>query len=325
MLLPFIIFVAVSVTIIGGYFAAAQLPGILAERRLDRRLRDVSTDSAVADPNAPPDETGMRHKLEGPLPGMDRLVSGTGAGKRMTRLIEQSGVRTTPSALALISLLSAASVGFLTFLFVPQRFAPLVAAVVGGLIPIVWVMHRRSARLKKFEEQFPEALDLLSRAIRAGHALQTALGMVAEELPDPVGPEFKKTFEQQNFGLPLRDALNEMAARVAVLDVRFFVTAVLIQRDTGGNLAEILDNLAHVVRERFKIRRQVRVHTAHGRFTGYVLLALPAALAIALTFINPEHMQTLFRERMGQMMLIGAMVLQTVGFFWIRQVIKIEV
>jgi tight adherence protein B len=325
MLLPFIIFVAVSVTIIGGYFAAAQLPAILAERRLDRRLRDVSTDSAAADPNAPPDETVLKHRLEGPLPGMDRLVSGTGAGKRMTRLIEQSGVRTTPSALALISVVVAVFAGFMTFLFVPQRFAVPVAVVLGGSIPIVWLMNRRSARLKRFEEQFPEALDLLSRAIRAGHALQTALGMVAEELPDPVGPEFKKTFEQQNFGLPLRDALNEMAARVGILDVRFFVTAVLIQRDTGGNLSEILENLAHVVRERFKIRRQVRVHTAHGRFTGYVLLALPAALAIALSFINPEHMQTLFRERMGQMMLVGAMVMQTVGFIWIRQVIKIEV
>jgi tight adherence protein B len=325
MLLPLIIFVAVSVAIIGGYFAAAQLPAILAERRLDRRLRDVSTDSAAADPNAAPGETVLQHKLEGPLPGMDRLVSGTGLGKRMTRLIEQSGVRTTPSALGLISLVTAAIAGFLTFMFVPQRFAPLVAAVVGGLIPILWIMQRRGARMRRFEEQFPEALDLLSRAIRAGHALQTALGMVADELPDPVGPEFKKTFEQQNFGLPLRDVLNELAMRVSVLDVRFFVTAVLIQRDTGGNLAEILDNLAHVVRERFKIRRQVRVHTAHGRFTGFVLLALPAALAIALTFINPEHMQTLFRERTGQMMLIGAMVLQTIGFFWIRKVIKIEV
>ena len=144
--------------------------------------------------------------------------------------------------------------------------------------------------MKRFEEQFPEALDLLSRAIRAGHAFQTALGMVADELPEPVGPEFKKTFDQQNFGLPLRDALNELAERMPLLDVRFFVTAVLIQRETGGNLSEILDNLAHVVRERFKILRQVRVHTAHGRFTGYVLLALPAALAVALSFINPEHM-----------------------------------
>jgi len=186
-------------------------------------------------------------------------------------------------------------------------------------------VHKRSVRLRKFEEQFPEALDLLSRAIRAGHAFQTAMGMVADELPDPVGPEFKKAFDQQNYGLPLREALNEMSERVSTLDVRFFVTAVLIQRDTGGNLAEILDNLAHVVRERFKIRRQIRVHTAHGRFTGYVLLALPAALGIALSFINPEHMNLLFRERMGQMMLIGAIVMQTVGFIWIRQVIKIEV
>jgi tight adherence protein B len=151
------------------------------------------------------------------------------------------------------------------------------------------------------------------------------MGMVGDELPQPIGIEFKRAFEQQNFGLPLREALNTMSDRVPLIDVHFFVTAVLIQRETGGNLAEILDNLAHVVRERFKIKRQVRVHTAHGRFTGYVLLALPAALAVALTFINPEHMNLLFRERMGQTMLTGALVMQTVGFFWIRHVIKIEV
>jgi tight adherence protein B len=325
MLLPFLVFVGVVVAIVCGYFAITLLPGILAARRLDRRLHDVSSDSAAADPNAPPEETILKHALEGPLPGMDRLVSGTGGGKRLARLIDQAGVRTTPSAVALISIVTAAAAGLLTFLFVPQRWAPLAAAALGAFLPFAWLMHKRSSRLKKFEEQFPEALDLLSRAIRAGHALQTALGMAAEELPDPVGPEFKKTFDQQNFGLPLRDALNEMAARIGLLDVRFFVTAVLIQRDTGGNLSEILENLAHVVRERFKIRRQVRVHTAHGRFTGYVLLALPAALAIALSFINPEHMQVLFRERVGQLMLMGAIVMQTIGFIWIRQVIKIEV
>src|SRR5262249_10642359 len=130
---------------------------------------------------------------------------------------------------------------------------------------------------------------------------------------------------QQNFGLPLREALNELAERVAILDVRFFVTSVLIQRETGGNLAEILDNLAHVVRERFKILRQVRVHTAHGRFTGYVLLALPAGLLVALNSLNHEAIAPLFREHMGQMMLLGAVVMQTIGYFWIRQVIKIEV
>jgi tight adherence protein B len=144
-------------------------------------------------------------------------------------------------------------------------------------------------------------------------------------LPAPVGIEFRKSFDQQNFGLPLKEALDEMALRVPILDVRFFVTAVLIQRETGGNLSEILDNLAHVVRERFKILRQVRVHTAHGRFTGYVLLALPAALGIALNFINPDHMRLLFEERMGHMMIATAIVMQIIGYIWIRKVIKIEV
>jgi tight adherence protein B len=149
--------------------------------------------------------------------------------------------------------------------------------------------------------------------------------MVADELGDPVGPEFRKTYDQQNFGLPLKDCLFDLADRMPLLDVRFFATAVTIQRETGGNLAEILDKLAYVVRERFKILRQVRVHSAHGRFTGYVLLALPAVLGVALSYLSPDHMNTLFTEPMGRTMLLGAGVMQTVGYFWIRQVIKIEV
>jgi len=324
MIVALAVFVLVTGAIMLAYAAATRLPGMLASRRLDQRLREVSFGGVPADPNST-DETILKHAAAGPLPGVDRLMARTGAGMSLSRLIEQSGVRTTPGAIVLVSLVAAAAAGLLTRLLVMNPFAPPMAAAFAGIAPYAWLVHRRTSRRKRFEEQFPEALDLMSRAIRAGHALQTALGMAAEELPDPVGPEFKKTFDQQNFGLPLRDALNEMAVRIPLLDVRFFVTAVLIQRDTGGNLAEILDNLAHVVRERFKIRRQVRVHTAHGRFTGYVLLALPAALAIALSFINPEHMQVLFREHMGQMMLMGAIVMQTVGFLWIRQVIKIEV
>src|SRR6185436_737432 len=210
-------------------------------------------------------------------------------------------------------------------IFVRMPMVAPVAAVAGLAAPVLWLMRKRSTRVAKFEEQFPDALDLMARAIRAGHAFQTSLGMVAEELVAPVGPEFKKTFDQQNFGLPLREALNGLSDRMPLLDVRFFVTAVTIQRESGGNLSEILENLAHVVRERFKILRQVRVYTAHGRFTGYVLLALPAVLCIALSFINPDHMNLLLRERMGQMMLLGALGLQTTGYLWIKQVIKIEV
>jgi len=321
--LALFVFIVVAGTIIGGYFAVTILPERFAARQLDRRLRDVGSDGEA--PSEGVGETVVKRALEGPLPGVDRLVAGTRGGVSLQSLIDQSGVRITPSAVVLISVMGALMTGLLTYLLFPVPLVALMVAAGFAFAPFGFLLHRRGRRLKRFEEMFPEALDLLSRAIRAGHAFQTAMGMVADELPEPVGPEFKKTFDQQNFGLPLRDALNELSERITLLDVRFFVTAVLIQRDTGGNLSEILDNLAHVVRERFKIQRQVRVHTAHGRFTGYVLLALPAALAVALSFINPDHMHLLFHERMGQMMLMGAIVMQTIGFFWIRKVIKIEV
>ena len=321
MLPALVVFAFVSFLIVGSYAAITFVPGRRAAQQLDDRLRDVTgarVDESVSD-------SIVQREASGPLPGLDRAIANTKTGTSLGRLIQQSGIRTTPSAVFAMSALSAAVLGLAAFIFFSQALLAPIAAVAGAAIPITWLKHKRTVRLKRFEEQFPDALDLLSRAIRAGHAFQTAMGMAADEMPPPVGPEFKKAFDQQNFGLPLRDALNELSERVPILDVRFFVTAVLIQRETGGNLSEILDNLAHVVRERFKILRQVRVHTAHGRFTGWVLLALPAALAVALSLLNPDHMGLLFHERLGQMMLVTAIVMQTVGYLWIRQVIKIEV
>jgi tight adherence protein B len=317
MLIAFLAFLVVTGVVAGLGFGALRLPGTLADRRMERRLREVSHREDDDRPTS-----FIRDKKAGPLPALDRALGGSSS---LSRLVEQSGVATTPSTIVLASLGLAVVLAAGTLIFVRQPFAWLAGGLVGLMLPYGFLRHRRNARMKRFEEQFPEALDLLSRAIRAGHAFQTAMGMCADELPAPVGIEFRKSFDQQNFGLPLKDALNELAERVPILDVKFFVTAVLIQRETGGNLAEILDNLAHVVRERFKILRQVRVHTAHGRFTGYVLLGLPAALGVALAWINPDHMDLLFKERMGQMMIMGAIVMQTIGYFWIRQVIKIEV
>jgi tight adherence protein B len=325
MILPIVVFLIVTGAIIGGYLYYMSRS---AERQLERRLSEVTAGPlgpAAEGAPASGDGTVVKRTAEGPLPMVDRMLSGSRAGSKLSHLIEQSGVRTTPSAIIAFSVGTAIVLGLLTGLFVRTPFVAPAIGLMGALIPFAYLKQCRSSRLRRFEEQFPEALDILSRAIRAGHAFQTALGMAADEMPTPVGPELKKTFDQQNYGLPLRDALNELAERIGILDVRFFVTAVLIQRETGGNLSEILDNLAHVVRERFKIQRQVRVHTAHGRFTGYVLLALPAFLAVALTIINREHMELLFRERLGQMMLITAMVLQGIGYVWIKKVIKIEV
>ena len=319
MVAAFFVFIMVTVIVLGGYAAVTFVPGTIERRRLERRLRDVGP---IADT---PEASVVAIRSEGPLPGLDWIITRLDAGARLGTWLDQAGVRMTPGAFAMMTLTSAAIAAVVAWLFAGQPLAPLVAAPIGAALPVCWLMRRRSARLSKFEEEFPEALDLLSRAIRAGHAFQTGLGMVAEEMRAPVGPEFKKVFDQQNFGLPMRDAMNGLALRVPLLDVRFFITAVAIQRESGGNLSEILDNLSHVVRERFKIQRQVRVHSAHGRITGFVLLALPAALGVALTFINPDHMKLLFEEEMGRRMLMAVIVMQAVGFVWIRRVMKIEV
>jgi tight adherence protein B len=321
MLLSIIVFL-VSGAVVGVYYALVHRPEHQAGRQFEQRLKDLSSFETEGG-DAP--SVVLAQKPASSLPGVDRLMGGTDAGSWLAALIEQSGVVIAPGTVISLCLGVAAALGLVTLLFTHMFLAAFGAALFGGSLPIIWLKIKRNRRMRKFEEQFPEALDLLSRAIRAGHAFQTAMGMVADELPMPVGVEFKKSFEQQNFGLPLKEALSNLAERVPLMDVKFFVTAVEIQRETGGNLAEILDNLAHVVRERFKILRQVRVHTAHGRFTGYVLLGLPAFLAVALMFISPEHMKTLFTAKLGQMMVMGAIVMQFIGFVWIKQVIKIEV
>jgi tight adherence protein B len=178
--------------------------------------------------------------------------------------------------------------------------------------------------MRKFEEQFPEAIDLIARALRAGHAFTTGLALVAEEAPQPVAGEFRLLYDQQNFGMPLSEALRNLADRLPLLDARFFATAVLTQRESGGNLAEILGNLANVIRERFKVKRQIRVISAHGRITGWVLSALPPSLAAAMMVIIPGHITTLIEDPMGPPMIIAALVLQTIGMLAIKKLVNIE-
>jgi tight adherence protein B len=316
------VFVIGAGGVLGLYFLVIKLPGMLLQRKLNSRLGEVT---AQAEEQGEAGERIVKETHGGLLPGLDRLAAGTARGSALAKWIEQSGVRVSIGALLVMALGS----GFLLGMIAATAFRMSIGWIVGGAagfaIPFVFLRIKRTRRLRAFEEAFPEALDLVSRALKAGHAFATGLKMVADEMPEPIGPEFRKTFDEQNFGLPMKDALANLTIRIPLLDVRFFSTAVLIQRETGGNLSEILENLSHVVRERFKILRQVRVYTAHGRLTGYVLLGLPAFLAIALAFINPEHMQLLFTERMGHMMLGATVIMQTIGYFWIKQVVKIEV
>jgi tight adherence protein B len=209
-------------------------------------------------------------------------------------------------------------------LFTSSLLAGLGAGLVFAAAPYLFLRRKATKRLETFEEQFPEAIDLLARSLRAGHALPPALQNVAEEIPDPVGGEFRILFEQQNYGMSLTEALRAFAERIPVLDARFFVTAVLTQRETGGNLSEVLDNLASVIRERFKVKRQVRVVSAHGRITGWVLGILPPALAAVLFAISPRHIQLLVDNPLGMRMLIIGIVLQIVGVLIIRRIVDVE-
>jgi tight adherence protein B len=323
--LVLLMFVAVVAAVVGIFMLMSGRSQVRREKAIENRLQEVSGGTPATTEEAAEGGTLLRKEAAGPLPNMDRMATEAIKGSSLERWLQQSGTAMTISAVILFTLTFGMLAGFATFMFTHLWWAAIVAFVLGlGIQPLI-LKQKRSARIYRFEEHFPEALDLLSRAVRAGHAFSAGMKMVADELDDPVGPEFRKAFDEQNYGLPLKESLNGLADRIPLLDVKFFATAVLIQRETGGNLAEILDNLANVVRERFKIRRQVRVHTAHGRFTGYVLMALPAFLAVALMFINPEHMNLLFEERIGQMMIMACIVMQALGFIWIKQIVKIEV
>jgi tight adherence protein B len=197
--------------------------------------------------------------------------------------------------------------------------------LLGTFIPYSYASYRRSKRFQKFEELFPEAIDTLARAVRAGHAFTTALELIANEVAEPIASEFRKLFEEQKFGLPVRDALINLTQRVPLVDVKFFVTAVMLQRETGGNLAEILDNLSYVIRERFKIMRQVRVHTAQGRLTMVLLMSLPPLIVLVMLLMSPNFIRPLFTDPLGHTLVVGGIALQTVGYFWIRKVIRIQV
>ncbi len=201
----------------------------------------------------------------------------------------------------------------------------LIVAVAAGFLPLFWILFRRKSRLKKFGKQLPDALELVARALRAGHSLAAGLNLVASEMTDPIGKEFGRVFEETNLGIPMEDALENMSTRIPNLDLRFFATAVILQRQTGGDLAEILDKIGELVRERFKIFGQIQALTGEGRLSGIVLLALPPVLFLAVYRLNPEYVMVLFTDPMGKKMLAGGLLMQLMGAVAIRKIIDIKV
>jgi tight adherence protein B len=239
--------------------------------------------------------------------------------------LQQAAVKMQVAPFLLV-VISAALFAFLIALIANLNVElALMIAILAGATPFVVVQVKRQRRFSRFEEQFPEAMELLARAVRAGHAFTTAFSLIGEEMSDPVAEEFRIAYRQQNLGLPLRDALANMSLRIPLPDVRIFVSAIQIQRDSGGNLGEILDNLSTVVRERFKIYREVQVLTAEGRLSMYVLISLPFGVAFLLYLVNPVYMSPLFTDPMGQTGLLIAAVNQFIGYVIIRKLVRIKV
>jgi tight adherence protein B len=239
-------------------------------------------------------------------------------------LIEQSGNTFTVGTFLLASATIGLVVGVLVYQVTPTPLLAGAAGLLACFVPTGVLRFQRTRRILKFEEQFPEALALISRALKAGHTFTTGLAMVGEELPAPIGHEFKLLYDQQNYGMAMPDALRDFARRVPLLDARFFVTAVLIQRESGGNLSEVLENIASVMRDRFRVKRQIRVISAHARMTGMVLIGTPPTLALILILINPDHLDRMVGTELGVQLIVGAIVLQIVGSLIIRKLVRIE-
>lgn len=243
----------------------------------------------------------------------------------LQRLLDRGASSWSVPTVIMLSVGVAVGVGLFSSIFVSVSIVPIFLGLIGAYIPIGYLQFRAARRMRAFEENFGEAIDLLARAARAGHSLPTGLEVVADEAEEPVAGEFRQVYEEQRFGLPMNDALLGLADRVDLIDVRIFVTAVMIQRESGGNLAENLDSLSHVIRGRFRFKRDVKTKTAHGRMTGMVVGLAPFVAGIAMYTLNPEYMAPLFEEPMGQMMLMGGGAMMLMGFYIIRRITDVKV
>lgn len=319
MLIPVLTFVLVLGIILGMYWMFVARPERATETALRRRVGAAAPLRRVS--------AGIQRETRrlSSMPVLDRLLASQSVVvSPVERLIAQSGVKTTVG----VVLLFAGCLVMLGVLVVESWSGSLWLGLLSGaclaFAPFMFLRWKSARRVSRFEELFPEALDLMTRAMRAGHTFGTALGMVADELPEPIAAEFKLLHDQQNFGMPLNEALRSFGERVPLLAAKFFVTAILTQRESGGNLTEVLENLASVIRDRFNVMRQVRIRSAHGRITGWILVALPPALALVFSIINPDHLGNMAKDPLGFQMIVVAVILQVVGALIIRKIVNVE-
>jgi tight adherence protein B len=293
-----------------------------AEKRTITRLEQLAVPHVAAAESTL--ELRRIERLSG-LQWLDDLLRRADFSERLKLLLYQANLNWTVGKLLGATAALACIASYATYWRTGALLFSALVFALAGSAPFLYVMQVRARRFDRMRQYLPEALDLMVAAIRAGHSFTSAMGMAAKEAPEPIKREFRQCFDEQNFGLELRFALENLAHRVPIHEIRIIVTAVLIQAETGGNLTEILDNVAYLLREDFKIQRQVRVHTAQGRLTGWILSLLPAILGGLLYMINPEHMRLLWTDSTGRTILYTSIVMTIIGALIIRKIVRIEV
>ena len=310
------IFVALVMTA-SGTGASAQTKKVIAA--LDSALatsRTASGDEMV---------DLRKNELLSAVPWINRALANIKLAPRLRTLLYQANMKWTAGGLLLMMFGFFTVSGYALYLYTGKWLFGLIVGLVAGFLPLFYVRHKRKARFALFEKGLPEALELMVSALRVGHSLNAALSLVVRECPDPIGSEFRICYDEQNFGLELRTAMDNLVTRVPLQDLKIVTTAILIQKESGGNLAEVLDKTGHVIRERFRLKRQVMTHTAQGRLTGWILSALPVVLGIALYFVNPDTMSLLWKRDIGVKLLYASAGMTFVGSMIIRKIVNMDV
>ncbi|HEX8926194.1 MAG TPA: type II secretion system F family protein [Terriglobales bacterium] len=295
------------------------------ESALEQRLTDISRPAAAGEDvilNAP---DIVKRVTYSDIPIVDSILQASGVADHLYDQIKQANVNWTVGRLVFGSAFALIAVTWLAALWFHNAGIGLIIGLGAGVSPYIFLSVKRSQRLNRFSQLLPEGIDLMSRALRAGHALTATIEMVAREIPDPVGTEFRRCFEEQNYGLPLREALINLAKRVPVADLKFLVTAMLVQKETGGNLAEVLDKTAMVIRERARLLGQLRIYTAQGRMTGWILGVLPFVMFVLLHFLNPGYTKLLLETPTGLKLVWTGIALMCLGVWVIRRIVDIKV
>lgn len=322
---------AILVVVFLGVFAFVALVMIATGSGAAEQAKHVlaSLDSALATESAESREQILNLRKSEPfsaIPWLNQRLLKLQLGPLLHSLLSQANLKWTAGGLLTMSAAGFIFPAYLVYWYFGGSIIwAFLAGALLGFAPFGWALLKRSRRFNKFQEGLPEALDLMVSALRAGHSLAAAMGLVARECPDPVGPEFKACFEEQNYGLELKTAIDNMINRVPLQDLRIVSTAIMIQKESGGNLAEVLDKTSHVIRERFRLKRQIGVHTAQGRLTGWILTLLPVVLGFALYFVNPAMMSVLWTDPLGVKLLWTSSIMIVVGGLIIRKIVNIDI